>query len=323
MSFQGIKDAYKRIKGVVNNTPVITSRTLNKIAGANVYLKCENFQRVGAFKFRGAYNALSLLSDEEKKRGVITHSSGNHAQAVALAASLLGIHSTIVMPKGAPQNKINATKGYGAKIVFCDNTLEARTKTTEKIIAEKKLILIHPFDNDIIINGQGTAAYELIKDIGKLEIIIAPLGGGGLLSGTAIAVKGLCPKTQVFGVEPSIADDAYRSIQAGYIIPSTYPDTIADGLRTSICERTFKIIQKFVDGILKVSETEIIEAMKFLWERMKIVVEPSGAVPLAALLSKKIEVSNKKVGLIISGGNIDIEPFLNFLKKKIKDFKEI
>ncbi|MFX1358200.1 MAG: threonine/serine dehydratase, partial [Promethearchaeota archaeon] len=231
-------------------------------------------------------------------------------------------HSTIVMPKGAPQNKINATKGYGAEIVFCDNSLEARTKIAEKIKTEKNLILIHPFDNDVIINGQGTAAYELIKDIGVLNIVIAPLGGGGLLSGTAIAVKGLYPNAQVFGVEPSIADDAYRSIQAGYIIPSTYPDTIADGLRTSICERTFKIIQKFVDGILTVSEIEIIEAMKFLWERMKIVVEPSGAVPLAALLSKKIEVTNKKVGLIISGGNIDIEPFLNLLKKKINDFKE-
>ncbi|MFW9937986.1 MAG: pyridoxal-phosphate dependent enzyme [Candidatus Thorarchaeota archaeon] len=322
MSFQGIEDAYKRVKGIVNNTPVMTSRTLNRITGADVYFKCENFQRVGAFKFRGAYNALSQLSDDEKKRGTITHSSGNHAQAVALAASLLRIHSTIVMPKGAPKNKINATKGYGAEIVFCDNTLEARSKTAEKIKAEKNLILIHPFDNDVIINGQGTAAYELIKEIGELDIVIAPLGGGGLLSGTAIAVKSLCPNAQVFGVEPSIADDAYRSIQAGYIIPSTYPDTIADGLRTSICERTFKIIQKFVDGILTVSEMEIIEAMKFLWERMKIVVEPSGAVPLAALLSKKIEVTNKKVGLIISGGNIDIEPFLNLLKKKINDFKE-
>lgn len=322
MSFQGIEDAYKRVKGIVNNTPVMTSRTLNRITGADVYFKCENFQRVGAFKFRGAYNALSQLSDDEKKRGIITHSSGNHAQAVALAASLLRIHSTIVMPKGAPKNKINATKGYGAEIVFCDNTLEARSKTAEKIKAEKNLILIHPFDNDVIINGQGTAAYELIKEIGELDIVIAPLGGGGLLSGTAIAVKSLCPNAQVFGVEPSIADDAYRSIQAGYIIPSTYPDTIADGLRTSICERTFKIIQKFVDGILTVSEMEIIEAMKFLWERMKIVVEPSGAVPLAALLSKKIEVTNKKVGLIISGGNIDIEPFLNLLKKKINDFKE-
>jgi threonine dehydratase len=301
----------------------MTSRTLNKITGADVYFKCENFQRVGAFKFRGAYNALSLLSDEEKKRGVITHSSGNHAQAVALAATLLSIESTIVMPKGVTQNKINATKGYGAKIVFCDNNLEARTRTAEKIIAEKNYILIHPFDNDIIINGQGTATYELIKEVGELDVIIAPLGGGGLLSGTAIASKGLCPNAQVFGVEPSIADDAYRSLQAGYIIPSKYPDTIADGLRTSICERTFKIIQKFIDGIITVSELEIIDAMKFLWERMKIVVEPSGAVPLAALLSEKIDATNKKVGLIISGGNIDIEPFLNLLKKKINDFKVI
>jgi threonine dehydratase len=284
---------------------------------AEVYLKCENFQRVGAFKFRGAFNALSLLSKEEKKRGVITHSSGNHAQAVALASSLLSIQATIVMPKGAPLNKINATKEYGADIVFCDNTLEARTRTTDRLIAKNNYILIHPYDNDHVINGQGTAAYELIKEKGDFDIIIAPLGGGGLLSGTALATKGLCPKARVFGVEPTLADDALRSIQSGHIITSTYPNTIADGLRTSICERTFNFIKKYVDQILTVSEIKIIDAMKFLWERLKIVVEPSGAVPLAALLSKEIETKNKKIGLILSGGNIDIEPFFNILKESI------
>ena len=278
MSFEGIKKAYDRILNVVNQTPVMTSRTLNKITSSEIFLKCENFQRVGAFKFRGAYNTLSLLSEDQRKVGVITHSSGNHAQALALAASLLRIQATIVMPKGAPINKINATKGYGAEIVFCENNLVSRTQTTED------LIQIHPFDNDNIINGQGTAAYELIKEIGTLDLVIAPLGGGGLLSGTALATKGLCPDAQVIGVEPSMADDALRSLKAGYIIPSTYPNTIADGLRTSISEKTFNFIKKYVDQIVTVSENEIVEAMRFLWERMKIIVEPSGAVPLAAVL---------------------------------------
>jgi len=295
MSFQGIEEAYNRISNMVNKTPVMTSRTLNQLIKANIFFKCENFQRVGAFKFRGAYNAISLLSENKKKKGIITHSSGNHAQAVALAASLLGIKATIVMPRGAPINKINATKSYGAKIVFCENSLESRIKTAEEIIKDQKLILIHPFDNDDIINGQGTAAYELIKEIGSLDIVITPLGGGGLLSGTALATKGLNQNTKVIGVEPTLADDALKSLKAGYIIPSTYPDTIADGLRTSLSERTFNIIRLHVDDIVTVTEIEIIEAMKFLWERMKI----------------------KKVGAILSGGNIDIEPFFQILEKKI------
>ncbi|MHA1987250.1 MAG: pyridoxal-phosphate dependent enzyme [Promethearchaeota archaeon] len=317
MSFNGIEEAFSRIKNVINHTPVMTSRTLNSLVEAEVYLKCENFQRVGAFKFRGAFNALSLFTEEEKKQGVITHSSGNHAQAVALAASLLNIRATIVMPKGAPINKIDATRDYGADIVFCDNNLEARNKTTEKLIKEYQFILLHPYDNDNVINGQGTAAYELIKEIGDLDIIIAPLGGGGLLSGTALATKRLCPKAQVFGVEPTLADDALRSIQSGHIVPSAYPNTIADGLRTSICKRTFLFIQEYVDNILTVSEMEIINAMRFLWERMKIIVEPSGAVPLAALISDKIDTNDKKVGIILSGGNIDIEPFFHLLKEQI------
>lgn len=317
MSYQGIEQAFKRISDIVNNTAVMTSRTLNSLVKADIYFKCENFQRVGAFKFRGAYNALSLLSEKDKKRGVITHSSGNHAQAVALAASILGIKATIIMPKGAPPNKINATKEYGAEIVFCDNTLKARSQTTEKLIEKYQYVLIYPYDNHDVLCGQGTAAYELIKEIGNLDIIVAPLGGGGLLSGTALATRELCPNAQIFGVEPSMADDAFRSVQAGYIIESTYPDTIADGLRTSICERTFDIIRKNVDHIVTVSEVEIIKAMRFHLQRMKIIVEPSGAVPLAALLSNKINVKDAKVGIIISGGNIDIEPFFNLLEKKV------
>jgi len=318
VSFQGIEEAFQRINSIANKTPVMTSRTLNTLFKSDMYFKCENFQRIGAFKFRGAYNTLSLLTEKQKKQGVITHSSGNHAQALALAASLLGIQATIVMPKGAPVNKINATKGYGAEIVFCDNNLESRAQTTDKLIERNNSILIHPYDNDNIINGQGTAAFELIKEVGDLDLVIAPLGGGGLLSGTAIASKGLCPNALVIGVEPSIADDALKSLKAGYIIPSTYPNTIADGLRTSISERTFKFIQKYVDQIVTVSEIEIIEAMRFLWERMKIIVEPSGAVPLAALLSKKILVNNKKVGAILSGGNINLEPFFQLLEKKLE-----
>ncbi len=318
MSFQGIEEAYSRIGKVVNKTPVMTSRTLNQLMKANIYFKCENFQRVGAFKFRGAYNALSLLSENQKKKGIITHSSGNHAQAVALSASLLGIKATIVMPKAAPVNKINATKSYGAQIVFCDNTLEARSKTTEEIIKEHKFVLIHPYDNNKIINGQGTAAYELIKETGPLDIVIAPLGGGGLLSGTALAIKGLHSNAKVIGVEPILADDALKSLKAGYIISSTYPNTIADGLRTSLCERTFNIIRKYVDDVITVSEIQIIDAMRFLWKCMKIIVEPSGAVPLAAVLSKKVSVENKKVGVILSGGNIDVEPFFQLLEKKVE-----
>ncbi|MGB5910677.1 MAG: threonine/serine dehydratase [Promethearchaeia archaeon] len=322
MSFQGIQNASRRIKSFAIKTPLMTSTTLNSITNAQVYLKCENFQRVGAFKFRGAFNALNMLPREERERGVITHSSGNHAQAVALAASILGIKATIVMPKGAPINKINATNEYGAEIIFCENTLEARAQKTEEIIKEKKYALIHPYDNDDIINGQGTAAFELMREIRKLDLVVAPLGGGGLLSGTAIAANALNPKAKVVGVEPSMADDALRSIQEGRIIPSTYPNTIADGLRTSLCERTFKIIQELVDQIVTVSENEILEAMKFIWERIKIIVEPSGAVPLAALLSKKINVEERRVGVILSGGNIDIDPFFELLRKKIIEVKE-
>jgi threonine dehydratase len=313
-----VEEAYKNIADVVNKTPVMTSRTLDRITNNKIFLKCENFQRMGAFKFRGAYNTLSQLSKDQREKGVITHSSGNHAQAVALASKILGIQATIVMPKNAPQVKINATKDYGAKIVFCENNLISRTETTKKLISEGGYTLIHPYDNDNIIYGQGTAVLELIKEVGNLDIVIAPLGGGGLLSGTAIATKGLLQGSKVYGVEPEIADDALRSLKAGYIIPSDYPNTIADGLRTSICERTFKYIKEYVDGILTVSEKEIINAMRFIWERMKIIVEPSGAVPVAAMLSQRIKTRNQRIGLILSGGNIELREFFSYLEKKIK-----
>ncbi|MHA1727112.1 MAG: pyridoxal-phosphate dependent enzyme [Promethearchaeota archaeon] len=311
VEFGDIKRAYERISGSANKTPVMTSRTLNKIVNASVYLKCENYQRGGAFKFRGAYNKISGLSTEQKKKGVITHSSGNHAQAVALVSSLLDINATIVMPDNAPQVKVNATSGYGAKIVRCKSTVKDREETCQKLIKQKGYTLIHPYDDDDIIAGAGTAAYELIMEVGKLNYIFCPVGGGGLLSGTSISSKELCPKAKVIGVEPEKADDAFRSFRDGKIYPSIYPDTIADGLRTSLSKRTFEIIIKNVDKIITVSEREIVDAMKFLWERMKIIVEPSGAVPVAGIMKSAGSIKNKRAGAIISGGNIDLKDFFS------------
>ncbi|MCP4764256.1 MAG: threonine/serine dehydratase [archaeon] len=312
-----IQEAYERIKKMVNNTPVMTSRTLNKNINASVYIKCENFQRIGAFKFRGASNKLSLLTEEQKIRGVVTHSSGNHAQAVALASKLLGIKSIIVMPENAPQVKVNATKGYGAEIIRCENNVEARENMCNNLIKKHGYTLIHPYNDDQIIAGAGTAALELIEEIGNLDFIFCPVGGGGLLSGTSIATKGMCPNSIVIGVEPEMADDAYRSLKDNKIYPSLYPNTIADGLRTSLCERTFSIIKQHVDEIITVTEKEIIDAMKFLWERMKIVVEPSGAVPIAGIIKLAEKIRNKSIGAIISGGNIDLMDFFEKYYNKL------
>ncbi len=318
-AFSDIEHAYLRIQHMINKTPVMTSRTLNTIVGAKVFLKCENFQRVGAFKFRGVCNKLLQLNNEEKKKGVITHSSGNHAQAVALASSLLGIKSVIVMPENAPVVKVEATRGYGAEIIRCKNTVEAREKTCKNLMDQHGYTLVHPYDDDQIIAGAGTAAYELIKEIGSVDVMLCPIGGGGLTSGTSIATKGLCPNATVIAVEPKKANDAYRSFKEGILKQSTYPDTIADGLRTALCERTFHIIQKNVDDIITVTEKEIVDAMKFLWTRMKIVVEPSGAVAVAGILTKKKTVHNKKVGVIISGGNVDLDDFFQGYYQHIKN----
>ncbi|MHA1270891.1 MAG: threonine ammonia-lyase [Candidatus Helarchaeota archaeon] len=319
VKFSDIQSAYERIKNIVNKTPVMTSRTLDKLLNATIYLKCENFQRIGAFKFRGAYNAISQLGQEEKSRGVITHSSGNHAQAVALSSKILNIKAVIVMPRSSPQVKVNATKNtYKAEVVFCENNIESREKTTNKLIEKSGFTLIHPYDNDNVICGAGTITIELLKEIEDLDMLFAPIGGGGLISGNSIAAKGINPNIQVYGCEPELADDAYRSIKAGKILKNKNPNTIADGLRTNLCERTFKIIQKNVDEIILVSEKEIINAMRFLWERMKLIVEPSGAVPLAGIMSKKIDIKGKKVGVIISGGNIDLNDFFTILLNKIK-----
>jgi threonine dehydratase len=306
-----IEHAYQRIQPWVNKTPVITSRTLNRMVNAQVYCKCENFQRAGAFKIRGVMNKLLQLNEKQQKQGIITHSSGNHAQAVALASSLLSIKAVIVMPKNAPKVKVEATKGYGAEIVYCENTVRSREETCQQLLEKHHYILVHPYDDEQIIAGAGTVAWELIQQTEGLDNIFCPVGGGGLVSGTSIACKGLTPSSKMIGVEPEKADDAFRSFRDGQLYPSTYPSTIADGLRTSLSKRTFSIIKKNVDEIITVGEQEIVDAMKFLWTRMKIIVEPSGAVSLAGVLKNRKVIQGKQIGIIISGGNINLDSFFH------------
>lgn len=300
-------------------TPVMKSRTLDAITNAKrVVVKCENFQRTGSFKFRGAWNCLSHLPKTVTEKGIIAHSSGNFAQAVALVAKILGISATIVMPENATPSKIEATKGYGAKILFSGPNIEDRERMTKELIEIHEYRLVHPFDDPYVIYGGGTTALEFINQIGALDLLLAPIGGGGLISGCSIAAKGLDRRIKIIGVEPKNADDAYQSFKQGKRIPVINPNTIADGLRTSLGEKTFPIIKDLVSDIITVTEEQIIDAMKFYWERMKLVVEPSGAVPLAGLLYGGIDpslIKNKKIGLIISGGNIDVSNFFETLKK--------
>jgi threonine dehydratase len=285
----------------------LTCESLDQKVGAQVFLKCENLQKVGAFKFRGACNAVFSLADEEATRGVATHSSGNHAQALALAARLRGIPSYIVMPENAPAVKKAAVAGYGGQITYCEPTLHARETALAQVVQETNAIVVHPYNNYQVIAGQGTATLELLEEVPDLDVVIAPVGGGGLLSGTAIAARGIWPRIRVLGAEPEMADDAHRSLQAGRILPSENPKTIADGLLTSLGTLTFPIIQQYVEQIVTVSETGIIKAMKFIWERAKLVIEPSAAVPVALLWERKIDLSGLRVGLILSGGNVDLE----------------
>ncbi|MBN8579437.1 MAG: pyridoxal-phosphate dependent enzyme [Anaerolineae bacterium] len=306
VSLQDVLQAAQRIKPYIHRTPVLTNSSLNEKVGAQVFMKCENLQKVGAFKFRGASNAVWSLTDEEAAHGVVTHSSGNHAQALALAAKMRGIPAYIVMPSNAPQVKKNAVAGYGGQITFCEPTLEARESTMEGIRLSTGASVVHPYNDERVIAGQGTAALELLEEIPDLDVIIAPVGGGGLLSGTAIAVekkKGI----RVIAAEPEKADDAFRSMQAGEIIPSLNPKTIADGLLTSLGSLTYPIIKERVEQVVTVSELGIIESMKFVWERAKIVIEPSAATVIAVLWEKKIDLSGLKVGVILSGGNVDLE----------------
>ena len=301
-----IRDAHARIKPFIHETPVITSQSIDLRTDASCFFKCENVQRVGAFKMRGASNAILQLTSKQLAAGVVTHSSGNHAQAVALAAKNAGAKAFIVMPKTAPLVKVNAVKEYGAEITFCEPTLEAREFEANKITAEKGATFIHPFDNKQVIAGQATVAVELLEQVKNLDYILTPVGGGGLLSGTALSCSFIAPNTKVIGGEPEGADDAYRSLNAQQLIPSTNPKTIADGLLTSLSQRTFAVIKEHVQKIITVSDLEIIDAMRLIMERAKMVVEPSGAVTFAALLKRPDIFKNKRVGIIISGGNIDL-----------------
>jgi threonine dehydratase len=302
-----IQSTHKRIRPFIHRTPVLTSQQLNRIFGCELYFKCENFQKVGAFKFRGATNAVLSLADDQKKHGVVTHSSGNHAAALALAARMNGIKAYIVMPENAPSVKKDAVAGYGASITFCKPTLQAREETCKTIMEKEGATLIHPYDNFNVICGQGTASLELLEDVGDLNVIIAPIGGGGLMSGTSTCAKGINDRIKVIGAEPLNANDAWKSFKTGILTPSVNPLTIADGLLTSLSELTFSVIRKNVDDIFTAQEESIISSMKLIWERMKIIIEPSSATVLAVIKENPGFFKGKKVGLIISGGNVDLK----------------
>jgi threonine dehydratase len=295
-----------RISPFIHRTPILTCKTINDMVGAELVFKCENFQKIGAFKLRGATNALRSMSAAELVGGACTHSSGNHAQAVAYAARALGIPAHIVMPDNAPQVKKAAVAGYGAHIYYCEPTQAAREATARRVMDETGAAFLHPYDDYRIITGQGTAAIELIEDQPGLDYILAPIGGGGLVGGTALATSYFSPGTKVVACEPDGADDAYRSFRDGQRYPASPPKTIADGLLTGVGERNFEILRTHVYDVITCSEVALVQAMRLMWERMKIVVEPSSAVPLACLLEGKLEVRGKRVGIIVSGGNVDL-----------------
>jgi len=306
-TLEQIRQAHERITPYIHRSPVFTCTTINGMCGAELFFKCENLQKAGAFKIRGACNAVFSLTDREARHGVATHSSGNHAAALALAARWRGIPSYVVMPENAPKVKSLAVAGYGAEILYCKPTLESREESLSKVLDRTGAAFIHPYNDFRVIAGQGTAALELCEEITALDIVVAPVGGGGLLGGTAVAVSMTSQGTVVVGAEPENADDACRSLKCGRILPSENPDTIADGLRTSLGDRTFPLIQRYVKDIVTVGEEGIVGAMRTIWERMKLIVEPSAAVPLGALLTGRMDVSGKRVGIILSGGNADLE----------------
>jgi threo-3-hydroxy-L-aspartate ammonia-lyase len=307
VTFEDVEAAARRINGVATVTPVLHSRSLDERLGARVFLKCESFQRGGAFKFRGAYNAISKLPEAERRRGILAYSSGNHAQAVALASRLLGAAATIVMPGNAPAAKRNGTLGYGARVVEYDPEREDREEIARRIQAEADPVLIPPFDHPDVVAGQGTSAMELFDEMGTLDVLLVPCGGGGLLSGSAIAARRLSPQCRVIGVEPEAGDDATRSFRTGTLHTVRNPQTIADGARTpSLGKVTFPLVRQHVDDMVTVSEDDILRAMRFLWERMKLVIEPTGALGLAAAWRGAVSVAGKRVGVILSGGNVDL-----------------
>jgi threonine dehydratase len=305
-TFLQIKTAHQAIQPFIHHTPVVSNQSINEIAGATIFFKCENFQKIGAFKMRGASYATLTLTEEEKSCGIATHSSGNHAQAVALSAKNHGIKAYIVMPSSAPLIKRKATAGYGAEIISCAPDIASRKSTLDKVVERTGATFIHPFDDYNVITGQATAAKELIEEVGQVEIMMAPIGGGGLMSGTALTTKYLLPDAQIIGAEPAEVNDAYRSFHKGEIVVNETINSIADGLLTNLSDKTFGIIKEHLDDILMVSEQQIVEAMRLIWERMKIIIEPSCAVPLAAILNNKERFAGKRIGLILTGGNVDV-----------------
>lgn len=307
VSYDDVAAASRRIEGVAHRTPVLTSRTVNAVSGSSAYFKCENFQRVGAFKFRGAYNALAQFSAEQRKRGVLAYSSGNHAQAIALAGRLLDIPAAIIMPEDAPRVKLRATRGYGADIIPYDPAQRAREELAAEIAEERGFTVIPSYDHPHVVAGQGTAGEELLQEVGALDVLLVPCGGGGLLSGCAIAAGALAPSCRVIGVEPARADDATRSFRTGTLQRVHNPDTVADGARTPFLGAvTFPLVLRYVDDMVTIEEDQILAAMRFLWERMKIVVEPTGALAAAALLYGVVSAPGQRVGILVSGGNVDV-----------------
>ena len=306
LNLDRIRAAHERIRAYIHRTPVLTSARLDEASGVKLFFKCENFQKIGAFKARGATNAVFVLDDASAKGGVVTHSSGNHGAALARAAKLRKIPAHIVMPKNSAKVKVRAVEGYGANIVFCEATQEAREAACAALIAETGATLIHPFENEDVMAGQGTAAIELLEDA-DIDLLMCPVGGGGLLCGTAVAAKSMQPKIKVIAVEPANADDAAKSFRAGKRIVTKKNFTIADGLRTNVGERNFPIIQRYVDDVVTVSEEAIVSAIRKISETMKIIIEPSAAVPYAAIADKKIDVRGKRVGIILTGGNVDLD----------------
>ena len=307
VGYDDVARAAERIAGHAHRTPVLTSRTVNDRTGASMFFKCENLQRMGAFKFRGAFNALSQLTPEARARGVLAYSSGNHAQAVALAGRLLGVRATIVMPQDAPEVKLEATRGYGAEVITYDPATAVRETFAANLAAERGLAMIPPYDHPHVAAGQGTCAKELLEETGALDFLLAPCGGGGLLSGCAVAASGLAPQCRVIGVEPEAGDDATRTFRTGTLQSVRNPDTIADGARTpSLGRVTLPLVMRYVSDMLTVNDAELLQTMFFLWERMKIVVEPTGALAAAAVLERKIDAKGARVGVILSGGNVDL-----------------
>jgi threonine dehydratase len=310
LQYSDVEQAAARIEGAAHRTPVLTSRTADEIAGAELFFKCENFQRMGAFKFRGAYNAIARFLDEQKKAGVLTYSSGNHAQAIALSAKLAGIRAAIIMPKDAPELKVRATQGYGGEVIFYDRYTENREEIGARLAKERGMTLVPPYDHPDVIAGQGTAAKELFDDVSELDLLLVPLGGGGLLAGCALAASALSPNCKIIGVEPEAGNDGQQSLRSGQIVDIGVPQTIADGAQTSHLGRhNFAVIQRLVSDIVTVSDAQLVETMKFFAERMKMIVEPTGCLAAAAALHGVVPVAGKKVGILISGGNVDLARF--------------